>query len=327
MKANLFRAHRSPFLFLVVMTGVLCASSIAFAKKTMQPAIETYNDVVREAAPGLPGYTVYRPSDLKGDAHGKLPVVVWSNGGCAATNDSHLYFLTQLAAHGFVVVAYGAPQVHSSPGGLAEEGRLSSAIDWAFSPPEKGGPTYFNRLDARKIATAGHSCGGIDAIWTGANDDRVKTIVSMNSGCFPGTSAGGLSGPLAVCRDDLRALDSPVMFIAGGPMDVAYNNSLESFNLVATVPAVLASHETAGHSGFFGSAPRTVQLQAVQAVVEWLDGTLNGNAESLSFLVGPDPVLGQLDGWTVESTGFWMAKPVDGDRFFIRRDRSESHAR
>lgn len=298
----LFREKR--YSLLILVTALFCVSSTSIAAEDGQPAIETYTDVVREAAPGLPGYTVYRPAEVKGGASAKLPVVVWSNGGCSASNDSHLYFLAQVAAHGFVVIAYGAPDVHSSPGRMAEEDRLKRAIDWAFSPTGKGGPKYFNRLDDEKIATAGHSCGGIDAIWTGANDERVKSIVSMNSGCFPNTSTGGLSGPLAVCRDDLHFLSGPVLFLAGGPTDVAYNNSAQNFALVSTVPAAFASQVSAGHSGFFGSAPRTVQLQAVQAVVEWLDGTLNGNTDSLSFLVGADPELGQLDGWTVESSGF-----------------------
>lgn len=265
-------------------------------------AMEQYYDVVREAAPGLPGYTVYRPADLTGGA--KYPVVVWSNGACAASNDGHFYFLTQVAAHGFVVVAYGAPDVHSSPGSQATEDRLKRAIDWATSPPGRGGAQYFNHLDASKIATMGHSCGGIDAIWTGTHDPRVKSVVSLNSGCFPDDSTGGLSGPLAVCRAYLDNLSGPVLFVAGGPSDVAYVNSVGSYERVSAVPAVFASHATAGHGGFFGSAGQTVQLQAVQAVVEWLDGTLNGNDEALSFLVGPDAELGQLSNWTVESKGF-----------------------
>ena len=126
----------------------------------------------------------------------------------------------------------------------------------------------------------------------------------MNSGCFPNTSTGGLSGPLAVCRDDLHFLRGPALFIAGGPSDVAYNNSIENYELLSTVPTAFASHETAGHGGFFGSASRTVQLQAVRAVVEWLDGSLNGNEAAFGYLVGPDPALGQEPGWTVLSKGF-----------------------
>src|SRR5690606_18328902 len=109
-------------------------TSCTHAQANLQSAMERLHVVVREAAPGLPGYTVYRPADLQ-TASGKLPVVAWSNGGCSASNDVHLYFLTQVAARGFVIVAFGAPEVHSSPGGMAEEDRLTKAIDWAFSPP------------------------------------------------------------------------------------------------------------------------------------------------------------------------------------------------
>jgi len=266
--------------------------------------MEQFHDVVREAAPGLPGYTVYRPAELKGGPKGKLPIVAWSNGACAASNDGHLYFLMQLAARGFVVIAYGEPDAPSAPGGQATEDRLKKALDWATSPPGRGGANYFNQLDASRIATMGHSCGGIDAIWTGEHDARVKSVVSLNSGCFPDDSNGGMSGPLAACRQYLNQLSGPVMFVAGGTSDVAYPNSIGSYERTATVPTVFASHATAGHGGFFGTASRTVQLQLVQAVVEWLDGTLNGNTDALSFLVGPNAELGQLANWTVLSKGF-----------------------
>jgi dienelactone hydrolase len=287
-------------LVLIVVSTLAYCKSPAEAEPT--DAIDTFLGVVREAAPGLPGYTVYRPVNL--ESKEKYPVVVWSNGACATSNDGHLYFLMQVAAHGFVVIAAGAPESSSSPGGTAAEDRLSQAIDWATSLGQ-GVEQYHNKLDTSKIATAGHSCGGIDAIWTGANDARVKAIVSLNSGCQPDSSNGGASGPLAVCRGELNCLNGPIIFLAGGPSDVAYNNSVQNFDLVSFVPAVFASHATAGHGGFFGgNTSRTVQLQAVRAVVEFLDGTLNGNDNALSFLVGPDAELGQLANWTVESTGF-----------------------
>ena len=113
----------------------------------------TYYDVVREAAPGLPGWTVYRPANLTSGIKGKLPIVVWSNGACTISNDGYVYFLTQIAAQGFVVVAFGAPGEHASPNGIAVADRLTTAIDWATSPPGHGGPKYFNQLDASRIAS------------------------------------------------------------------------------------------------------------------------------------------------------------------------------
>lgn len=298
---------RKAHIPLIILVGAMTVS-VAHAhkphhEKPQPAAMEQFFDVVREDAPGLPGYTVYRPADLHGPKK-KFPVIAWSNGACAASNDGHLYFLMQVAARGFVIVAYGEPDVSSAPGSQATEDRLRKAIDWATSPPGRGGSKYHNHLDASRIATMGHSCGGIDAIWTGEHDARVKTVVSLNSGCFPDDSTGGASGPLAVCRSYLNNLSGPVMFVAGGPSDVAYPNSLGSYERTEAVPAVFASHATAGHGGFFGTAPRTVQLQLVQAVVEWLDATLNRNTEALDFLVGPDNELGQLPNWTVSSKGF-----------------------
>jgi hypothetical protein len=301
------KTHLFSLLFAVAVLG---ASPLACSNGPPQghpndqatDAMDEFLGVVREPAYGLPGYTVYRPADLEGKR--KYPIVVWSNGACATSNDGHFYFLMQVAAHGFVVIAAGAPEAHSSPGGMAAEDRLSIAIDWATSGGGSS-PKYHDKLDTSKIATAGHSCGGIDAIWTGANDSRVDAVVSMNSGCFPDSSTGGQSGPLAVCRGELNFLNGPILFLAGGPTDVAYTNSAENYDLVSFVPTVFASHATAGHGGFFGgTTSRTIQLQAVQAVVEWLDATLNGNVAAFSYLVQPDAELGLLSGWTVSSKNF-----------------------
>lgn len=272
------------------------------ATETSPNRVNKFLDVIREAAPGLPGYTVYRPANMKGKE--RYPVVAWSNGACTASNDAHLYFLMQIAAHGFVVVAAGSPEVSSGPGGIATQDRLSNVIDWVTGKGKEA-PDYQSHLDADRIATAGHSCGGIDAIWTGANDRRVKAIVSMNSGCFPEGSNGGASGPLAACQKALNSLNGPILFLAGGTTDVAYDNSVQNYALVSSVPAALASHATAGHGGFFGgTTSRTVQLQAVQAVVGFLDATLNDNRVALGFLVGPAAGLGQLSDWTVNSKAF-----------------------
>ena len=292
---------RKTHLFLIIL-AVCMLITTSYAEQTPQRAMDKYYDVVREAAPGLPGWTVYRPVNLTSGIKGRLPIVAWSNGACTISNDSYVYFLTQIAAHGFVVVAFGAPDEHTSPNGIAVAERLQEAIDWATSPPGHGGPKYFNQLDASKVATAGHSCGGVDAEYMAVTDPRVKTSVILNSGFQPDGRCG-MSGPLACSRSLIPYLYGPVIFIPGGPTDVAYNNSVANYELVTTVPAVLASQATAGHSGFYGSAPRSVQLQAVQTAVEWLDGILNGNMESLDFVIGTDG-LAQIDGWTVQSKGF-----------------------
>jgi hypothetical protein len=274
-------------------------------------AMDQYYDVVREAAPGLPGWTVYRPANLLFGIRCKLPVVIWSNGACTETNDGVFYFLMQVAAHGFVVVAFGEPDVHVGGNGKAEADRMTSAIDWATSPPGHGGPWYFYRLDATKIATAGFSCGGVDAEYTACTDPRVMTSVIMCSGFFPDLEPGqnpSMSGPLAHSRALLPDLYGPVIFIPGGSEpfpdgDMAFPNAAANYDLVTTVPTVLAYRANTSHGGYFGSASTSIQLQAVQAVVQWLDGILNGNMEALEWVIGPEGLSSETD-WTVESKGF-----------------------
>jgi hypothetical protein len=245
--------------------------------------------------------------DREGAILGGLPIVAWGNGGCSITNDNELYFLTQLAAHGFVVVAVGASDCHQDdvpPTTLKVPGPepLLAAINWATSSPRLGGPWYFDQLDKSKIAVMGYSCGGIQALEAAA-DPRVRSVVAFDTGFFPaGQGAPGYDKPQL-----LALLHSPVVFIDGGPTDIAYQNSVTNYGLV-TVPAAHASYAFAanGHLDFWlvdpGSLP--VALQANEAAVSWLDGTLNHNKESLEFLVGPNPGLGQITGWTVQSKNF-----------------------
>jgi hypothetical protein len=300
MNASLRKIH----FFLIIAVVFMCIASSSYAWKVPQRAWDKYYDVVREAAPGLDGWTVYRPVHLKEEGrHGRLPVVFWSNGACTISNDSYVYFLTQIAAHGFVVVAFGEPAEHTSPNGIAVADRLTKAIDWATARRHHGHGEYFKDFDTSKIATAGHSCGGVDAEYTAVTDPRVKTSLILNSGFQPDGRCG-MSGPLACSRALIPNLYGPVIFIPGGTTDVAYNNAVANYDLTTTVPAVLASQATAGHTGFYGgTTSRTIQLQAVQTVVEWLDGILNRNEDALQWVIGPDG-LSKLTDWTVQSKGF-----------------------
>ncbi len=64
----------------------------------------------------LPDFTVYRPEKLLEAAgtDGTLPVIIFGNGGCANSSLGHERFLTDLASHGYVVVAIG-PWEESRP--------------------------------------------------------------------------------------------------------------------------------------------------------------------------------------------------------------------
>jgi hypothetical protein len=297
--------------FLLIIAAILMCITSTYAAEAQVSAMDRYYDVVREAAPGLPGWTVYRPANLTSGIKGRLPVMIWSNGACTETNDGVFYFLEQVAAHGFVVVAFGKPDAHVGGNGIAEAARMKSAIDWATAPPGRGGPAYFNQLDASKIATAGFSCGGVDAEYTAVTDKRVKTSVIMCSGFQPDGKCG-MSGPLACSRGLIGSLYGPIIFIPGSPKDaadptkandIAYPNAIANYDLVSTVPTALAYRDLTTHGGYFGTASTSIQLQAVQTVVDWLDGILNGNEAALQWVIGPDG-LAKISGWHVQSKGF-----------------------
>src|SRR4051794_41561613 len=62
--------------------------------------------VVIEHDQTLATHTIYRPADLGGAKHG---VLVWGEGGCAKNGLTFPEFLTELASHGFVIIADGPP--------------------------------------------------------------------------------------------------------------------------------------------------------------------------------------------------------------------------
>lgn len=74
------------------------------------------HEAVMVSESSLPEYTIFRPKDLSviGNAN-KLPIIAWGNGGCANSPSGHLNFLSEVASHGFLIVAIG-PMPQESEG-------------------------------------------------------------------------------------------------------------------------------------------------------------------------------------------------------------------
>src|SRR6187455_1502009 len=62
--------------------------------------------VVIEHDQTLATHTIYRPATLGSTKHG---VLVWGEGGCAKNGLTFPEFLSEIASHGFVVIADGPP--------------------------------------------------------------------------------------------------------------------------------------------------------------------------------------------------------------------------
>lgn len=131
----------------------------------------------------LPGHTIYAPIKHTGE---ELPVLVWGNGACFSMGLMFQRFLTEIASHGFIVLANGGP----SGGGLLDmfssPSQLTQSIDWIYGGKDGG---KYGKINKEKLAVAGQSCGGLESLSAAYHDDRVKYIGIFNSGLLnPGKS-------------------------------------------------------------------------------------------------------------------------------------------
>ena len=120
---------------------------------------------VLEADPGLADWTVYRPEMLGGER--KHAILVWANGGCLRNGTLYGQWLLEIASHGFIALADGAPQAAGadpSAGGqrgFGADGKPQQmAIDWIVAENDRPCSQYYQKVDVTKIAVAGRSCGG-----------------------------------------------------------------------------------------------------------------------------------------------------------------------
>jgi hypothetical protein len=82
-------------------------------------------------------------------------------------------FLTEIASHGYLVVANGDPSrvpglaggVLSLAAGMTKPQMLTDSVDWVT----KGGASKYGDIDTTKIAAAGQSCGGLEVRLTRAD--------------------------------------------------------------------------------------------------------------------------------------------------------------
>jgi hypothetical protein len=251
---------------------------------------------IMEADASLPDHVIYRPADLSSAP--KLGVLVWGNGACTDDGASARKHLGEIASHGYLVIAAGnilsgpAAAAGATPAfrGPGPDGILPSpatttedlreGIDWAVAENSREGSPYAGRIDTQAIAASGHSCGGLQAIQL-ARDTRVKTVLVHNSGIY---NDGKLHiRDMHVSKEDLAAYHQPVIYILGGPTDIAYANGTDDFTRIKHVPAAAANLEV-GHGGTFqepfGGAVASV-------AVDWLEWRLRGNNAAGRTFDGP----------------------------------------
>jgi acetyl esterase/lipase len=247
--------------------------------------------VVRLIEPDFTEYTIYRPADLQ--RSDKLPIIAFANGACRNTSLEYAAFLSELASHGYLVIAVGRddqPMNGSNGQTTSPDGRLlqvidvkvlNQAVDWAIARNADASSPYRGRLRADRIAFMGHSCGGMQAL-TASADPRTTTTVVLNSGYYR-TPPARPPGPLPEYRR-WSELHAPTLILTGGSTDVAYSIARDSYEdgVAANLPMFLASLPPLAHSGAYVEPDR----EWSRVVVAWLDWQLKGDRKARTQFVG-----------------------------------------
>jgi len=246
--------------------------------------------------PSLPTHTVFRPSDVQAATkRGKLPIIVWGNGACANSPWEHINFLSEVSSYGFMVVAIGPmPQEGERTRERSTSSQLTDAINWAIAQNSDKASPYYGKLDVKRIAVAGMSCGGLQALET-APDARVTTTVICNSGIL-GNPGAGMPGMPPLVKEQLSKIHTPTLYILGGEKDIAYANGMDDFNRINHVPVFVANMDV-GHGGTYGK-PHGGEFAKV--ATEWFRWQLKDDKEAGKMFTGNPCGLAKDPAWKVE---------------------------
>lgn len=155
----------------------------------------------------LPNHTIYAPKTPP-SGNVSMPFISWANGACMTDGSQYRNLLTEIASYGYIIAANGPPT--SSKGGQSKVQDSRDSIDWAI---KNSASSKYGNIDTSKIASAGHSCGGLEAMSVGYHDSRVKLMMLFD---------------IAIFMDEKRyllgELRSPVAWLVGGVKDMGFVN-------------------------------------------------------------------------------------------------------
>jgi hypothetical protein len=212
-------------------------------------------------------------------------------------------------------------------GGGTKSAQLLEALDWATAENKRQDSKYYQKLNPSEFAVFGLSCGGLQALEV-SPDPRVTTTLVMDSGVVTpgampkigmppggapkteapqgeatqrGMTPGGtpkvpMGGAMAVGKDILQKLHSPVIYINGGEKDIAYANGMDDFAKIDKVPVGMANLDV-GHGGTY-SQPNGGEFGRV--AVAWLQWQLKGDETAGKMFSGESCSLCKDDKWKYE---------------------------
>jgi Chlorophyllase len=154
----------------------------------------------------LPRHTIYIPHGVPNGT--KIPVIFWGNGACTGWGGWFSKFLEEISSQGYLIVANGSPNAKTMAQ-MTKGTDIPDAMDWVF---KNAGTGLLANADTSKVAVAGQSCGGVQAL-SASLDSRVTATAIFDSGLI-----NTINTPL------FEKLHAPIGWFLGGPTDIAYEN-------------------------------------------------------------------------------------------------------
>ena len=97
----------------------------------------------------------------------------------------------------------------------------------------------------------------------------------------------------------LKLLHAPILYLTGGPSDVAYQNAKIDYESIRKVPVVWADNTTSGHGGTYMQPAGGANARMV---LNWLEWQLRGKQDYEGLFLRSD--LTGFDGWTMQQKKF-----------------------
>jgi dienelactone hydrolase len=236
-----------------------------------------------ETAFGAAGLRVFRPDSLdRFPRPDTLPVVVWGNGGCNFDTPVYASLLSTIASHGFLVITTAGRPEGAAADRPATTDDLKGAIDWAVRENARPGSALRGKIETKRVAVMGQSCGGGLAIEMGA-DPRVATIGVFNYG---------------TTDDVLKKLHGPVLLINGHESDFMMGPSKAAYDAIDTLPVFYGALHGVGH---VGTVMQPGGGEFANVASNWARWQLKGDKAASAMFVGSKCGLCTSPNWDAQS--------------------------
>ena len=191
------------------------------------------------------------------------------------------------------------PVPANNPAQSADALDILAKLDWFEAKNREQGSEYFGAVNPSCAIAMGQSCGGLQAIIMGtAGDDRVRTVVPLNSGTFEQT--------FVVEKAALDRLKVPIAYIIGGESDIAYTQAVDDFQKIDKVPVAIANLPV-GHGGTYREAGGGEFAEMALLWIEWQIRGRGDGEKVFRFCQVPEG----MGKWTIHARNFNERKTFD----------------